>query len=97
MSLILRDGNYKVTDGFLSLIRVEGGKGHYKDPRLGEMRQIDIEYGQVVRCKLICICMYRVIERIRIQRLGQCELLLGLMRSKKASMCSQDWAQITFR
>ena len=50
MSLTLRDGNYKVTDGFLSLIRVEGGKGHYKDPRLGEMRQIDIEYGEVVRC-----------------------------------------------
>ena len=45
----LRDGNYKVTDGFLSLIRVEGDKGHYKDPRLGEMRQIAIEYGQVGR------------------------------------------------
>ena len=55
MSLTLRDGNYKVTDGFLSLIRVEGDKGHYKDPRLGEMRQIDIEYGQVERCNLICI------------------------------------------
>ena len=41
--------------------------------------------------------IYRVIESIRIQRWGQCELLLALLWSKKASMCSQDWAQITFR
>ena len=46
MSLTLKDGHYKVTDGFLPLIRVEGGKAHYKDPRLGEMKEMTVEYGQ---------------------------------------------------
>lgn len=48
MSITLRDGDYRVTDGYLPLIRVEGSKGHYKDPRTGEMKEIKIEYGQVV-------------------------------------------------
>ena len=48
MSITLRDGDYRVTDGYLPLIRVEGCKGHYKDPRTGEMKEIQIEYGQVV-------------------------------------------------
>ena len=43
------------------------------------------------------ICIYRVLKSIRIQRWGQCGPILGLMLSKDASMCSQDWAQITFR
>ena len=48
MSITLRDGDYRVTDGYLPLIRVEGSKGHYKDPRTGEKKEIQIEYGQVV-------------------------------------------------
>ena len=42
--------------------------------------------------------MFRVIKSIRIQRWGQCNgLIIGLLRSKRASMCPQDWAPITFR
>ena len=41
--------------------------------------------------------IYRVIESIRLQGWSQCGLILGLLRSKNASMSSQDWAQITFR
>ena len=54
MSPRLRDGNFKVTDGIPSLIRVEGNKGHYRDARLGEMKELDIEYGQVQKlCKFL--------------------------------------------
>ena len=43
------------------------------------------------------ICIYRVLKSIRIQRWGQCGDILGLLMTRKASMCSQDWPQITFR
>ena len=48
---------------------------------------------KVLLCEKIK-CLDRVSERIRIQRWGQCQLLLGLLRSKEASMCFQDWAHI---
>ena len=53
MSITLKDGHYKVTDGYLPLIRVEGCKGHYRDPRTKEMKEIDIEYGQVASTSLL--------------------------------------------
>ena len=52
MSITLKDGHYKVTDGYLPLIRVEGCKGHYRDPRTKEMKEIDIEYGQVASTRM---------------------------------------------
>ena len=61
MSLTLKDGNYKVTDGYLPLIRVEGCKGHYNDPRTKEMKEIDIEYGQVAAV-LVCFQLQVLIQ-----------------------------------
>ena len=41
--------------------------------------------------------IYRVFHSIWTQKWGYCELDLGLLRSQRASMWPQDWAQITFR
>ena len=40
---------------------------------------------------------YSVFHLIWTQELGYCELDLGLLRSQRASMWPQDWAEITFR
>ena len=41
--------------------------------------------------------IYSVFHSIWTQEWGYCELHLGLLRSQRASMWSEDWAQITFR
>ena len=41
--------------------------------------------------------MYSVFISKRIEEKGSYRLILWLLMSPKASMCSQDWAQITFR
>ena len=65
---------------------------------------LDQAVGAVSACLVILLQLgneelplYRVIESIRLQGWSQCGLVLGLLRSKNASMSSQDWAQITFR
>ena len=51
----------------------------------------DSSFLDVHKCVLLNVDNYRVIESIRISEMG---LLLGLLRSEKVSICSQDWAQI---
>ena len=43
------------------------------------------------------VIKYRVFFFIHTQEWASCEPILGLLRPQKASMGSQDWAQITFR
>ena len=54
--------------------------------------------GQVLRDQSwVPLFKYRVFHSIWTQKWGYCELDLGLLRSHRASMWPQDWAQITFR
>ena len=45
--LMLKDGHYILSDGWINVVKVAGNKAAFYDYRLDQEREFVVEYGQV--------------------------------------------------